>query len=106
MVRVVVVAAALSTAPTCCCLLSFTHTPQLHLPTMLPVLCSSQASRILAQLLVAGATTVARAASQAWAQALQSACTIRRNTRQPVVGPEVHVLQLRLPQQLHRPHVC
>lgn len=31
------------------------------------------ASRIIAQLLVAGATTVARAASQAWAQALQNA---------------------------------
>jgi hypothetical protein len=31
-----------------------------------------QASRVLAQLLVAGAATLARAASQAWAQALQS----------------------------------
>lgn len=31
-----------------------------------------QASRIVAQLLVAGATTVFRAASQAWHQALQS----------------------------------
>jgi hypothetical protein len=31
-----------------------------------------QASRIVAQLLVAGATTVLRAASQAWHQALQS----------------------------------
>lgn len=31
-----------------------------------------QASRIVAQLLVAGATTVLRAASQAWHKALQS----------------------------------
>jgi hypothetical protein len=33
---------------------------------------TTQASRVLAQLLVAGATTLARAATQAWMQALQS----------------------------------
>jgi hypothetical protein len=37
-----------------------------------PLLVVLQASRIVAQLLVAGATTVLRAASQAWHQALQS----------------------------------